>query len=177
MYIDKRTRIHKICESLNITYDFYNEQINKNLFVCIICKIWKNSDEFSFDNGKHSAKDKRYNTCKKCKSLYTRKRHLLPDPKRLYRQYKANAEFRGYAFELELEDFKQLSTSECNYCGDKDLTLGYDRIDNDKGYIKSNIIPCCWNCNHMKYKFSTMEWMNHMKKILMHLAETNGDVV
>lgn len=114
---------------------------------------------------------------KKCKNIYAKKRYLIWNPTTRYRQYKANAEFRGYVFELDLDDFKNLTTSRCHYCGDKDLQLGYDRIDNQQGYIKMNVVPCCWTCNHMKYKFSTEEWMKHMEKILAHQTTlSNKDV-
>jgi len=36
--------------------------------------------------------------------------------------------------------------NECFYCGDKN-NIGCDRIDNNLGHIKSNVVPCCRDCN------------------------------
>lgn len=34
----------------------------------------------------------------------------------------------------------------CVYCGDTHL-IGCDRIDNSKGHLKTNVVPCCCSCN------------------------------
>lgn len=34
----------------------------------------------------------------------------------------------------------------CVYCGD-DFRVGCDRIDNNKGHTKDNVVPCCIECN------------------------------
>lgn len=34
----------------------------------------------------------------------------------------------------------------CTYCGDTNK-IGCDRIDNNKGHMKDNVIPCCYECN------------------------------
>lgn len=37
-------------------------------------------------------------------------------------------------------------TNKCVYCGD-DKRIGCDRIDNNKGHTKDNVVPCCYDCN------------------------------
>ena len=37
----------------------------------------------------------------------------------------------------------------CVYCGDT-YRIGADRISNDKGHTKDNIVPCCFECNCAK---------------------------
>lgn len=34
----------------------------------------------------------------------------------------------------------------CVYCGDT-TRIGCDRIDNNKGHTKDNVVPCCYECN------------------------------
>lgn len=41
---------------------------------------------------------------------------------------------------------KNIIHKPCTYCGDTHL-IGCDRIDNNKGHIKSNVVPCCYTCN------------------------------
>ena len=37
----------------------------------------------------------------------------------------------------------------CIYCGDTNR-IGADRVDNSKGHIKENVVPCCYECNCAK---------------------------
>lgn len=68
---------------------------------------------------------------------------------------------------ISLELFKKLSSSPCHYCGEEpsrevkyrysEHTIkinGLDRVDNTKGYIETNVVPCCNTCNMAK---GTME--------------------
>lgn len=34
----------------------------------------------------------------------------------------------------------------CVHCGDTNR-IGCDRIDNNKGHTKDNVVPCCYECN------------------------------
>lgn len=59
-------------------------------------------------------------------------------------------------FALSREFFAKLATEhpECHYClsqpPKKYYCWGLDRVDNDKGYIEANVVPCCFLCNRMK---------------------------
>lgn len=79
----------------------------------------------------------------------------------LYRNYKKEAKDRNLEFSLTGEDFYELSQSNCYYCNkipsqiiksnsEDYIYNGIDRVDNSKGYIKENCVPCCGNCNRLK---------------------------
>jgi hypothetical protein len=64
----------------------------------------------------------------------------------------------------------------CAYCGisckfgyEKESahpdTLSFDKMDPDIGYIKENIVVCCWFCNRMKNQTSYEEWVQFIKFI------------
>lgn len=83
---------------------------------------------------------------------------------------KKSARLRGYDFELTKEEFREIVTKPCIYCGES-LTqskhknfgngefryTGIDRYDNSKGYILSNCVPCCKRCNRIKTTMSAQE--------------------
>ena len=46
---------------------------------------------------------------------------------------------------------------------------GIDRKNNNKGYIMSNSITCCKNCNSMKSDLSLKNFKRQIKKIHKHL--------
>lgn len=53
---------------------------------------------------------------------------------------------------------KNISRKECFYCGDT-KNIGLDRIDNNKGHTKDNVIPCCIECNIVRSDRFTVEEM------------------
>jgi hypothetical protein len=62
---------------------------------------------------------------------------------------------------INFEQFCELVSSPCHYCGNVLPETGYglDRKDNDLGYIIGNIVPCCKDCNKMKGEFITYDEM------------------
>ena len=68
-------------------------------------------------------------------------------------------------FDLTFNQFMNFWQKDCFYCGNKIETIGLDRIDNKIGYIKENIISCCWICNKMKNQLSANEFINKCKVI------------
>jgi hypothetical protein len=59
------------------------------------------------------------------------------------------------------------------------IVNGIDRVDNSIGYIKSNSVTCCSQCNFAKNDISLYEWLsylerfqsNYISKILIKLME------
>ena len=42
---------------------------------------------------------------------------------------------------------------------------GIDRIDNNKPYIKENLVPCCKKCNFFKSNHTKKDFLDHVKII------------
>lgn len=68
---------------------------------------------------------------------------------------------RGLDWLLTMEEVQDLVHQECHYCGipysnevkvrtGNFLYNGIDRVDNAKGYVKGNVVPCCIHCNTAK---------------------------
>lgn len=83
-----------------------------------------------------------------------------------YSQYKRTAKNRKRKFELTKEDFMEYWQEPCVYCGSEIQTIGLDRVDNNIGYIKENIVSCCEFCNRIKINMSADFFIEHCKKIV-----------
>lgn len=81
----------------------------------------------------------------------------------LFAKCRLDAQKRGIVFELSRQEYHDLSTANCFYCGappvnnrkwghwnGKCESNGIDRLDNSKGYVRSNCEPCCKKCNSLK---------------------------
>ena len=62
---------------------------------------------------------------------------------------KMGAKHRGLEWTLTDEDTVEMMTSPCVYCGVLLEINGIDRMDNTKGYVPDNCVPCCKTCNLM----------------------------
>ena len=77
----------------------------------------------------------------------------------IMRKYKSNARRRGLQWSLTEDQFIQLTSQPCYYCGGLPgnrqsmpsgdfVYSGIDRVDNSRGYVDRNVVPCCSFCNH-----------------------------
>jgi hypothetical protein len=89
---------------------------------------------------------------------------------RNYYSYKKRAEDKRLAFELSINEFKNIVSNECYYCNkntDKNF-IGIDRIDSHNGYITSNCVSCCELCNFMKGTLHIGVFLRRIEHILKH---------
>ena len=100
--------------------------------------------------------------------------------------YKNNAKKRKLKFNLTLKEFKSIISNNCYYCNSPPITKvvrnridllynGVDRVNNDKGYIKNNVVPCCTLCNFGKRDMKQKDFLNWIKYIALNLKLTKGD--
>lgn len=114
----------------------------------------------------------------------------------LYRKYQKSARRRNKSFDLTKAEFRNLTSSDCAYCGappsqragasffkrgkryrlNGEYTYtGVDRVDNDKGYILSNSAPCCDTCNRAKLCMSLEQFSEWVARVHERLHCTNTD--
>lgn len=68
---------------------------------------------------------------------------------------------RGLEWTITQDVYGDLLACPCHYCcGELDPTgIGLDRVDNGKGYLQNNVVPCCYRCNMVKGDTFTYEEM------------------
>lgn len=105
--------------------------------------------------------------------------------------YKLGANKRNLKFLLTDEEFKEIIYKNCFYCGSEPIHKnpantkilegsfkinGIDRVNPKLGYIKSNCVPCCSNCNEMKMDRTLEEFKNQVSKIHNYLSECSTTI-
>lgn len=105
----------------------------------------------------------------KKKVTSNKKRYVEKNPiKRKYSVYRSEAQKRGYSFCLSIKSFEEIITSDCHYCGISN-SGGIDRVKNNVGYVKRNCVPCCGNCNRMKWAHSYEDFLKMICRIHKNL--------
>lgn len=98
----------------------------------------------------------------------------------LYGRYKKASKIRQIDFKINIEQFKSLIKSNCFYCGlipssyhkyrtQTIIYNGIDRVDNSKGYVEGNVVPCCKDCNFSKHDNSLEHFKEWIGRVYTHL--------
>lgn len=100
----------------------------------------------------------------------------------VYNSYKGGARARELPFLLSKDYFSLLTKRVCFYCGAPPKNLcnpkgangsytytGIDRVDNTKGYLPENVVPCCDLCNTAKNQLNQIEFLRLVKNIYENL--------
>lgn len=111
----------------------------------------------------------------------------------VFYDYKYRAKRKGIEFSLNKEDFKELTSKNCHYCGkepsqsrtrphpvykDKSrfngdyIYNGLDRKDVSVGYNLENVVPCCRDCNTIKHDVLTYDEMIVVMKTLLEYRKS-----
>lgn len=61
--------------------------------------------------------------------------------------------------DLDLQFIFSLISQGCLYCGEKDLRMTLDRIDNSLGHTKNNVNPACCRCNSIRQNMPYAAWL------------------
>jgi hypothetical protein len=134
-----------------------------------------------------------------CKNCQTRAKHadhnrriaaarrLAPDVTVLrswFSKYRNRAHSKGLEFALNETEFSALVHQDCHYCGRQPKPTrrngrvapvnGIDRVDNMKGYVLGNVVPCCGVCNSTKGTRAIPDLLAHLLCILERSAGRAG---
>ena len=99
---------------------------------------------------------------------------------KVFCDYKKSARNKQLKFGISKKEFKILITSNCHYCGNTPgncltqrngfyIYQGIDRVDNTKGYVPGNVVPCCIICNRWKNTLTFDEFRTRVIRIAKKL--------
>lgn len=104
-----------------------------------------------------------------------------------YVGYRGSARARNLDFQISLPEFVVLTSKTCFYCGSLPSLVaadsrspesiehsqyvynGLDRVDNDRGYVLDNVVPCCAICNFAKHSLTQDVFVQWIARAYRHL--------
>ena len=120
---------------------------------------------------------KRKNGTQSCGCLVKFK-YGVANMRQVINNYKRHAKRRGLEYNLTEKQFKKITKENCFYCGAKPNNIsdrkmnngeyifnGIDRLNNNKGYIIDNVVPCCFICNRAKDTHTLQEFKEWVCRI------------
>lgn len=106
----------------------------------------------------------------------------------LYSKYRSSAKKRGHSFNLTSDEFRELTSSNCFYCGVTPaqevyaqksdgytpyIHNGIDRCNNSQGYNKENCVSCCTTCNYFKHSLTAKAFLQKVDQIYHYQITKN----
>lgn len=154
--------------------------MNGDPSVCNGCGLGE--PEVRFNSRIINGKKYRQHLCSKCHGEYKKKypknnesseRSLAKTQKRLrelrasgtcdeifiHRDCKGWDKKRGLDFDLTVDEVRIIIGSGCSYCGESEMRIGLDRIDNSKGHTKDNVVAACIRCNYLRRDMPHKAWV------------------
>lgn len=141
---------------------------------CTKCGVRKPVDRFA-PTGKTPGRLR--SVCRDCYNTATTRRRDNPESRERIRlhskEYRRRPEKRaifirqdsrqydqrhGLLCTLTVPFIQKLISRPCTYCGEDQLMMTLDRIDNQKGHTEENVLPCCSRCNYLRGSMPYAAW-------------------
>ena len=77
-----------------------------------------------------------------------------------YNQAKRQAKLREIPWDINMNQYKEITLNPCHYCGQSlcfETGVCLDRINNYKGYCLNNVLPACSVCNKIRGEYLSVE--------------------
>ena len=94
-----------------------------------------------------------------------------------FSSYKNRAKKKNLVFNIPKDVFDILKERPCYFCRVVKEQVGVDRIDNTKGYVSGNCVPCCWDCNRSKSNKTLKEYKEYLFRFNKDLRLLNDPLV
>lgn len=107
---------------------------------------------------------------------------------RVFGFYKKNAQRKNLEFSLSKDQFKEITSKNCIYCGTPPFNFfkrendnghyiynGIDRKDNNKGYTVENSLTCCTICNRAKSDMQLNSFTDYLKRVAIFNRKNDNE--
>lgn len=150
--------------------------------LCKACGDKKSLEEFPFNSPAKSGKRYRRCYCRPCLSRIRQGHNTSPEARKraddkkrrkqtaqraanertdhwIWQDSRKSDKKRGFDNDLTKEFIAEQIAKGCSYCGETELRMTLDRIDNEKGHTMGNTVPACIRCNYVRRNMPYEAWV------------------
>jgi hypothetical protein len=77
----------------------------------------------------------------------------------IWRDSRKTDKKKGLENDLTKEFIAEQIAKGCCYCGEKELRMTLDRVDNELGHMMDNVVPACIRCNYIRGNMPHEAWL------------------
>lgn len=156
----KKTKVQKKWDLVNVCHNCYiKTRIIKLNYTCVHCNSKKTYGNWYLGpTCSNCYRKKHYHKFKE--KHQERLRKNSKSIKSRFQRGKIAAHYKGVSWKLNLTEYKNLIDKNCYYCQyttQQQTGTNLDRRNNQKGYTKNNVVPCCKYCNWLKNSILTVK--------------------
>jgi hypothetical protein len=141
-----------------------------SLRVCTDCKSPKPIEEYRWINRKDRIPRKngktgrvtrcRIKRCRSCVCIRDNEKLAAKQARWMLKNYRKRDRKQGFVpTDLDYKTVEELISKPCFYCGETEITMTLDRIDNSLGHVRSNVNPACFRCNVFRGAMPYEAWI------------------
>lgn len=77
----------------------------------------------------------------------------------MHKDIKNSDRKKGREFDLTVDFIAESLKKPCSYCGEENVKMSLDRIDNSLGHLRENVLPSCLTCNITRNDMPFDAWL------------------
>ena len=131
--------------------------------------VKRGSDHRNLCHGCHNANQQKWRTKNPelVKQIWKRnKRRISKERKEgknldryIFEDSRGSDRKKGYKNDLTREFITKQIVKGCSYCGETELRMTLDRINNNRGHTEDNVVPACIRCNYIRRDMPYEAWI------------------
>lgn len=146
-------------------YDAGGNLIKKR---CRRCKEMRSADNDFYRSKSRDGRPLIRAYCKSCWSTVNDRHYRRQKSERrmaehrakfIVKDARATDKRRGLHNDLTVEWVGSFIAGGCHYCGETALRMTLDRIDNERGHTRDNVLPACGRCNFARRTMPYAAWL------------------
>ncbi len=153
------------CQQLKEDDEYYTRSSGGKKYLmslCKSCEVIRTTQRRSDASSDYTIRYKDYRatsiTKTRAKHKYERANGINRE-KFIFEDSRNSDKKKGLSNDLTKKDIATLIADGCSYCGEHDLMMTLDRIDNSKGHLLNNVSAACIRCNLTRGSMPHAAWL------------------
>lgn len=147
-------KVCKLCGEQKPVSEFESYKLKERLVIrnqCRVCRCARVREARRLPGG--TDREKRSHAKRKAERASGQRTELwiLYDSRKSDRKH-------GRPNNLTLDFVRATISQGCWYCGETELRMTLDRVDNSEGHLMSNVVPACIRCNYTRKDMPYEAW-------------------
>ena len=148
------TKLCNTCQTMKPVAEMVKMKKNGKTYIRGRCKACDSKRASAY----HQQDDGRWNESIKQQRKAHRAAGTQPE-KFIFWDSRGSDRKRGVENDLTQEFIREALKNGCSYCGETEIRMTLDRVDNDLGHTQANVVAACIRCNYTRKNMPHAAWL------------------
>ena len=152
-----RTKLCKSCDTPKLLEQMCSFKSRGKTYFRHLCKSCRNAVDR--ERSASNPERRRVNNARRCRDDFELRRDIARQHLVIWRDSRANDKKKGRENNVTREFIAALIENGCSYCGEAEIRMSLDRIDNSVGHLQGNVVAACIRCNLVRRDMPYAAWL------------------